>query len=117
MYLSKPVLRFLLCGLVSGCSVFSGDETNLSVTAKPNVSQCLPRGSVHVVSANPTGSVVEREPNILSRALEKAIPLGGDTVVAAGPLDSGGQFFDVYRCRDLQRVEPPVIGVEIEKAV
>lgn len=52
---------------------------------------------------------------LMSLALEKAVPFGGDTVVPAGPLDSNGQFFNVYRCRDLQRTEPPVISVEVEK--
>ena len=116
--MNRTVGCLLLCGLLSACVIIGGDDTDVSISTEPNISQCLPRGTVHVsYSPDPVDSQVEIESELLGMALERALPFGGDTVVPAGPLQSGGQFFNVYRCRDLQRTEPPVIGIELEKPV
>jgi len=94
----------LLTGALSACSwvALSPGADAVRVATAADVAQCKPRGSTTVNVLGKVGPIdrnpatVEGELAMLAR--NSALEIGGDTVVAAGPVEDGKRKFDVYRC-------------------
>ncbi len=94
----------LSAGLLSGCAWvdLKPQADKVRILAAQEVGRCRELGRVSAVTAAKVGFIargkdtVQEEVNRLAR--NNAADMGGDSVVAIGPLIEGEQAFKVYRC-------------------
>ncbi|BBL74258.1 DUF4156 domain-containing protein [Methylomagnum ishizawai] len=94
----------VLLGIMAGCAWvdLKPQGEKVRVLSKSEVGRCKPLGQVTANTTATLGfiargkSVVQEEVYRLAR--NNAGGMGGDTIVAKGPLLEGEQSFDVYRC-------------------
>lgn len=94
----------------------------VEVVSLKDVEQCdrlgTTQASTPVVQGGQERDPLEIGQSLLARAKTNASRMGGDTVVAQGPVLNGRQTFVVFVCGAQQRDDPvPAVGLEIEKAI
>lgn len=108
--MSSPSLKLmisvlLLAGLLSGCTWVRTEPgaEQVRVADANAVRQCERLGQTTVSLRDRVGAVQRRpgrvadELTVLGR--NSAVEIGGDTIVADGPVQDGQRRFIIYRCR------------------
>lgn len=104
MTLKKILPLSLLVSLLSGCTwvELSSDGEKARVLTAAEVTNCSYVGKTTSITTEKVVGVKRHDNAInnelISLARNAASRLGGDTVVADGPVESGRQTFLVYRC-------------------
>ena len=105
----KAIVKSLAAGLLAasmmpGCTWvhLKPQAEKVRILAAQEVGQCREVGRVITTTKDKIGFIprykdsVQEEVNFLAR--NNAADMGGDTLVASGPLVDGEQAFKVYRC-------------------
>lgn len=99
------IVLAVLCGVgLSGCVFVQPTEAGkkVRVLTGAEVDRCRPLGNITSSVTDRIGIIVRRqdtvEDDVLQNAKNAAADMGGDTIVASGPLTAGQQTFEVYRC-------------------
>ena len=105
--MTGEIARFAVAALAAltlGCTWVKVTEGGEAVrVAKPGeVSGCESKGRTHAQTTDRVVIFARRDQPIQleleSLARNEAALMGGDTIVAATPIERGRQTFDVYRC-------------------
>jgi hypothetical protein len=97
-------LGLLSAGLLSGCTwvELKPQGEKVRILAAQEVRRCKALGRVSTNTAAKIGFIARPKGDVQEEvyrlARNNAAAMGGDTVVASGPLIDGEQRFRVYRC-------------------
>lgn len=100
----RCVAVLILAVAASGCVYVQPTEAGkkVRVLTTGEVDRCRSLGNVTSTVQDRVGVIVRRqdtvEDDVTQNAKNAAADMGGDTIVAIGPLDGGTQTFGVYRC-------------------
>jgi sulfatase maturation enzyme AslB (radical SAM superfamily) len=101
--------QYFLCIVMSTLSSCTWVETTkegseVLLVKSYNVQSCQHLGSTKATVKHEIGPVTRSEDKVteelVTLAKNHAADMGGDSIVAAGPMTDGSMTFDVYRCGD-----------------
>jgi len=99
------LLAILIASVLGGCTWVKTDPgaEQVSLASPMEVRQCQRLGQTTVSVRDRVSGVQRRAERVADEladlARNSAIELGGDTIVADGPVRDGQRRFNVYRCR------------------
>lgn len=70
-----------------------------------NAKDCIKHGTVKATVKHKMGVMLTRaedtvKEELITLARNRAAELGGDSIVAKGPVNEGSMSFDIYKCRE-----------------
>ncbi|MBD3647095.1 MAG: hypothetical protein HUJ31_06480 [Pseudomonadales bacterium] len=113
----------IICSLVvmlSACQLMEAEEGDVVVrlVVEEDIEQCEYIGMTRATYlAEEQADDMQQASALLLQARNKAVQMGGDTVVSRGERMGDSQDFQVYRCGPTESLDDErVIGVDMEKA-
>ncbi len=103
MNLKPFVLSLAIISLASCANVKPTEQSKGVTLVKPfNVKDCKKLGTTHVSIKQKTGIFVLDDKaateDLVTLAKNRAGIMGGDSIVAKGPIEEGKMVFDIYQC-------------------